>query len=59
MTSKRVRIVAIDYPCPGQHTLLETKPMSREVADRLAFEAVALGLPARVVDAGTEQQQEQ
>ncbi len=59
MTSKRVRIVVVDYPRPGQHTLLESKPMSTEVADRLAFEAVALGLPARVVDASGTEQQEQ
>jgi len=44
----RVRMVVTDQPAPGQAIQLETKPMTRSEATRIAAEAVGRGIPAAV-----------
>lgn len=44
----RVRIVVTDQPAPGKAVQIETKPMTRADADRVAAEAGGLGIPAAV-----------
>ncbi|HEV2345214.1 MAG TPA: hypothetical protein VGS97_14040 [Actinocrinis sp.] len=44
----RVRLVLVDAPVPGLAVQFEGKPMTEAQADRIAAEAVGLGIPVAV-----------
>ncbi len=45
----KARVRMVTTRDDGRYNLIETRPMDRSAADRIAAEAVGLGIPASVI----------